>query len=63
MIMSEKITVDTNVLIYLHDETIAFKKRISLEIIAKKTCYCRPSYFRVFECFYKIDKKVKININ
>ena len=36
MIMSEKVAVDTNVLIYLHDDTIALKKRIALEILAKK---------------------------
>lgn len=34
--MSEKVAVDTNVLIYLHDDTIALKKRIALEILAKK---------------------------
>ena len=60
MIMSEKIAADTNVLIYLHDDTIAFKKRIALEIVAKKPVIAAQVISEYLNVLKRLTKEPKL---
>jgi predicted nucleic acid-binding protein len=60
MIMSEKIAVDTNVLIYLHDDTIAFKKQIALEILAEKPVIAAQVISEYLNVLKRLTKEPKL---
>ena len=61
MIMN-KIAVDTNILIYLHDDTIAFKKQIALEIMAKKPVIAAQVISEYLNVLKRLTKEPKLKL-
>jgi predicted nucleic acid-binding protein len=62
MIMSEKVAVDTNVLIYLHDDTIAFKQHTAIGIVAKKPVIAVQVISEYLNVLKRLTKEPKLRL-
>jgi predicted nucleic acid-binding protein len=62
MIMNDKIAVDTNVLIYLHDDDILFKKDIATEIVAMKPVIAAQVISEYLNTLKRLTKEPKLRL-
>ena len=62
MIMNKKIAVDTNVLIYLHDDDISHKKRIAFDILKDNPVIASQVISEYLNVLKRLLKEPKIRL-
>ena len=62
MIMNKKVAVDSNILIYLHDDNIAFKKQIAFEIMKEKPVIAAQVISEYLNVLKRLTKEPKLTI-
>ena len=62
MIMNEKIAVDSNILIYLHDDTVVLKKQIALKLMAKKPVIAAQVISEYLNVLKRLTKEPKLKL-
>ena len=62
MIMNKKVAVDSNILIHLHDDNIAFKKQIAFEIMKEKPVIAAQVISEYLNVLKRLTKEPKLII-
>ena len=62
MIMNEKIAIDSNILIYLHDDSIVLKKEIALKIMERKPAIAAQVISEYLNVLKRLTKEPKLKL-